>query len=232
MKVKFSYTIFFAIILTVFLNVSAQERVIEEKEFMGIHAGATENLKGKTYRLIKTEELFSDRRASSQRVNINILEIVQPNKRREVEEIKSQEKNAKTERIWDGKSLFIRENDGDWRKYYGGNSSSGNYVSGRITTIYKFIEKTNLNGQTASIYEVEMNRKANKFTQNSQLEVHYIEKTRFWINEDGNFLKTIKESEIAGSNSLTRETSIYEYNPNIKIETPIIKSEQEVAEKP
>jgi hypothetical protein len=206
--------------------VSAQEKtinekVIKEKEFKEIQAKATERLRDKIYRLTKTEERFSERGAKPQSVKINILETVPPNKRRELEEIKSPTENSKTERIWDGKNLYKRENDGEWEKYSGGGGGSGDFASGKITTTYKFIEKTTLNNQIVNVYEVETNRIANKFSPTSRYEVHYVEKTRYWINEDGYFLNITKESEIAGSKSLKREIEIYEYDPNIKIEAPV-----------
>ncbi|MDQ3061947.1 MAG: hypothetical protein M3R14_03665 [Acidobacteriota bacterium] len=228
MKRRFDYTIFLLFAFTIFLTscVSAQEKQFTEKEFKEIQAQATEKLQSKTYRLTKTEENFSDREVNPRSVKISILEIVPPNKKREVEELKSPTKNTKEERIWDGKNLYVRENDNDWKKYNGGGSGSGgDFVSGRITTIYKFVEKTNLNNKTANVYEVEMNRKAVKYNQTSRFEVQYVERTKYWISEDGYFLKTVKESEIIGSKSLLRDTWIYEYDPNIKIEAPIMKSE-------
>jgi len=197
------------------------ENIIKEKDFQEILGKATEKLKGKTYRLTKTEENFSDRDANPESVKVNILEIIPPNKRREVEEFKSLTKNSRTERIWDGKNLYEKENDGEWKKYDGGGGGGGNFTSGRITTTYKFIGKSTLNNQIVNVYEAEMNRIANKLTRTSQYQVQYVEKTKYWISEDGYFLKSVKESEIAGSKSLTCEVAVYEYDQNIKIEAPI-----------
>lgn len=213
------------IVLTIFLifafSASGQERVITETEFKEILTKGEQNLKDKIYRLTKTREIFPDRNLSSESINIEINEYVPPNKWREVVELKSPSKNTKTERLWDGKNLYERENDGEWKKYSGGGSIGGSIKSGRITTIYKFVEKATLNNQNVNVYEVETNRKATKFTQTSMFEVHYIERTKYWISEDGFFLKKLSESEIAGSKSLVREIWIYEYDPTIKIEAPI-----------
>ncbi len=228
MNTKINYLILLIITFTFFLGscVSAQEKIIvekdmEEKDFNEIQTIAAEKLQNKIYRLTKTKEDSSDRDANPQSFSVSILEIVPPNKRREIEEFKSATKNTRTERIWDGKHFYEKENDGDWKKYDGWGGGSGSGSSGKITTTYKFIEKTTLNNQKVNVYEVEMNRIANKFTQTSRFEVHYVEKTRYWISEDGYSLKTVKECEIIGSKSLTRETSIYEYDNNIKIESPI-----------
>ena len=197
------------------------ENIIQESVFNEILTKATENLKGKTYRLTKTEEDFADRNSSSESITTNILEIVPPDKRREVEEVKSPTKNTRLERIWDGKNLYEKENNGEWKKYSGGGGISQDITSGRVTTTYKFIGKELLNEKNANVYETETHRIANKFTRTSQYQVEYIVKTKYWISEDGYFLKTLKESEVVGSKSLKRETEIYEYDPNIKIEAPI-----------
>jgi hypothetical protein len=223
MKVKFKSLIFFLILLTGIFTASAQEKILSENEFKEISARAEQNLKGKTYRLTRTEEVFSDRSANAESVNIKINEYVQPDKWREVVEISSTSKKSRIERIWDGKNLYERENDGEWKKFSGGGGIGGSIKSGRITTIYKFIEKSVLNNQPVNIYEVEQNRKATKLTQTGIYEVHYVERTKYWISEDGYFLKKVSENEIVGSKSLIRETWIYDYNPNIKIEAPIIK---------
>ena len=220
----FIFSVFCA--LTAFLNISAQEKIISENEFKEIQAKAKEKLQNKIYRLTKTEEQFSDRNLEPEKVEINILEIVPPDKRREVNEIKSPNENSKREEIWDGKNQYVRENNGDWKKYSGGgNGSGGSFKSGKITTTYKFIGKSTLNSQLVNVYEVEMNRKAVKYNMTSRFEVNYIEKTKYWFSENGFLLKSVREEESADSKWLTRESWIYEYDPNIKIEAPIIKDE-------
>jgi len=227
MSKKLNFTIFFVTVLTAFLSCSAQQKEISAKEFEEIQSKATEKLTDKTYRLTKTEEYFPDRNggASPERVNTRITEIVQPDKKREVEELKSSKENTRTERIWDGKNLYVKENNRDWKKYNGGgNSGGGDFTSGKITTTYKFIEKSTVNNQAAYVYEVETHRKATKYSQTDRFEVEYIEKTKYWIGENGLYLKSIKENEIVGSKSLRRDTWVYEYDTNIKIETPIIEA--------
>ena len=199
----------------------SNENIIEESKFKELLAKTTENLKGKTYRLTETIEYFPDREANAEGVTTKILEIVVPDKRREVEEIKSPTKNSRLERIWDGKNLYEKQNDGEWKKYSGGSSINSDYTSGRTTTTYKFLGKETLNNRTAGVYESESHRVANKMTQTSQYRVDYITKTKYCISEHGLLLKTIKESEVVGSKALSRESAIYEYDSNIKIEAPI-----------
>ena len=199
----------------------SDENIIEEGKFKELLAKTAANLKGRTYRLTEMIEYFPDRDANVEGVTTKILEIVMPDKRREVEEIKSPMKNSRLERIWDGKNLYVKQNDGEWKKYSGGSSGSGDFTSGRTTITYKFVGKETVNGRTADLYESESLRVANKMTQTSQYRVEYVTKTKYWISEDGLLLKTIKASEVVGSKALSRETAIYEYDSNIKIEAPI-----------
>jgi len=171
--------------------------------------------------LTETIEYFPDRDANVEGITTKILEIVVPDKKREVEEIKSPTKNSKLERIWDGKNLYEKQNDGEWKKYGGGSSVGGSITSGQTTTTYRFVGKESLNNRTADVYESESLRVANKMTRTSQYRVEYVTKTKYWISEDGLLLKMIKESEVVGSKALSRETAIYEYDSNIKIEAPI-----------
>jgi len=199
----------------------SNENIIEESKFKELLAKTAENLKGKTYRLTETIEYFPDRDANVEGITTKILEIVVPDKKREVEEIKSPTKNSRLERIWDGKNLYEKQNDGEWKKYGGGSSVGGSITSGQTTTTYRFVGKESLNNRTADVYESESLRVANKMTRTSQYRVEYVTKTKYWISEDGLLLKMIKESEVVGSKALSRETAIYEYDSNIKIEAPI-----------
>jgi hypothetical protein len=200
---------------------ASTDNVLEENKFKEILAKATANLEGKIYRSTKTEEYFPDREANSESVKTNILEVIPPDKTRVIEQVKSRTENTRLERLGDGQNLYEKRNDGEWGKYSGGSSISGDITSGRTTTIYRLTGKESVNGKPADVYQVESRRIANKLTQTSQYRVEYVVKTKYWIGENGLFLKIVKESEVVGSKSLTREITVYEYDLNIKIEAPI-----------
>ena len=212
------------LITITFSIVFSQEKTIDENEFTEIINKTEKYLEGKTYRLTKTKESFGDRELKPEIIEISLKEIVPPNKWRTVEEYKSSSKHTKTEMIRDGQNLYKRDNDGVWTKLLGSGSGGGSFGTGRITKTYRFLEKTLLNQQNVNVYEAEVNRIANKFTQTSMYQVHYIDKTKYWIKDDGGILKKVKESEIKDSKQLIRDTWIYEYDSNIKIETPIIEN--------
>lgn len=214
----------FWIIVILFSSAFSQEKILEETEFTEIINKTEKFLVGKTFRLTKTTDSFFDRDLNPEIVEIEMKETVQPDKWRTVEEYKSASKHTKVEMIWDGKNLYKKSNDGVWEKFLGAGSGGGGSKSGKITRIYRFVEKTTLNNQDVNVYEMEENRIANKFTQTSMYQVHYIEKTKYWIAKDESVLKKIIESEIEGSKQLIRDNWIYEYDSTIKIETPIIQN--------
>ncbi len=223
MKRKFQIIIFLSLALNAAL-IFGQEKPLTKSEFSKILDKTERNLAGKTYRVTMTRETFSDRDAKPEKVHTRIFEKLPPDRWREYEETRSSVSLdiVKLERIWDGKTLYERKNDGEWKKSGGSAKLVGGIISGRITKAYKFVEKTTLNGKTANVYEVEINRKTTKITETSREKVHYIEKTKYWIDQDGSILKKAIESEVVGSKSLIRDVWIYDYNPkDLKIEAPI-----------
>lgn len=200
--------------------------IIEESKFKEILSKATKNLRSKSYRLSVTKEIFSDRNAAAVRVELNILEFVSPFKQKEVVEVRSPNQNTRMETIRDGKNLYKKENDGEWIKFDGPLFRTlDGWTGGEQTVIYRFLGKESFNEQTVDVYEMETHTVSsmNYVTAagTSRIETKFVDKKKYWISEDGCFLKTSKESETVGKKSLTRKTEIYEYDPNIKIEAPI-----------
>lgn len=219
MKVVFSVCL-----LLVILNISAfaQEKILTESEFNAILERTESKLKTQNYRLTKTEELFLKPNEKAENVRIEIKEVVLPNKWREVIEERSKDKTSKTERLWDGSKLYKRENDGEWKKFDGGGGMGMSIRSGKFTKVFKFVEKIVLDGKNVNLYEVQITRVANKFTQTSSYQVTYVEKSKYWIGEDDLLLKKKVENTIQGLEAVAVENWVYEYDPkNLKIEAPI-----------
>jgi len=217
---KFSKLLFiFAVLVLSALGLTAQTE-ITEKQFNEIEAKGAESLKTSSHRLIRKQEYFEDRTKPGRISEIDLHEFLSPNKRRTVEE-KFNNNPHRIERIWDGKFLFEKINDGEWKRYNGGTSVSSNIETGKITNSYKYLGKTDLEGKRADLYEFKMVRIARKMTMNDIFTVHYLRQIRYWFSVDGKLLMKIKEDEIEGRNELSRETTIVDYEANIKIETPI-----------
>lgn len=249
MKIKICNSIAVLIISLLFFTVAScqqnptakiddkkvEDNEIKEKDFNVMLINAKKSLDGKTYRLTETEKYFPDKDGEAESTELNIDEFVLPDKTRTVKDISSPTENSRIERIWDGKNLYARKNNESWEKFSGGGGSgSGDgFRSGRSTKTYRFLGMTEIDGQQAKLYSEESKRIANKFTQTSRYQVYYFENAKYWFDENGLLLKIYKESGVEKvvttegtkeSNAITRKTSIYEYDPNIKIETPIIKS--------
>lgn len=216
-------TFFAWLILFGFVSLSfAQEKIITENEFNDILAKTAEQLKTANYRLTKTEQLFLKPGEKPEKVRIEINEYIRPNKWREVVKEESKDKSSVNERLWDGKNLYVRENDGMWQIYAGGDVINQSIRTGQFTKTFKFVEKSKLNEQVVNIYDVEIKRVANKFTQTSFYQVAYFEKSRYWISEDNFLLKKKVENTISGSEAIAAEDWVYEYNPqDLIIEAPI-----------
>lgn len=204
------------------LSVSALngQTEITEKQFNEIDAKGQELLKASSHRFTRKLEYFEDRSKPSRTSETYLREFLLPNKWRTVEE-KFYDKPDRTERIWDGKFLYEKVNDGEWKRYNGGNSGGGGFESGKITRSYTYLGKTDLDGKRVDTYEFKMDRIARKMTMNDTFTVHYIRRIHYWFGTDGKLLKKIKEDEIEGRNELSRETTTIDYDAKIKIEAPI-----------
>ena len=122
------------------LSLTAQTRDISEKEFIEIDAKGEALLKASSHRLTRKLEYFEDRLKPG-RVSENYLEeFLVPNKRHTVEE-KFYNKPDRTERIWDGKFLYVKVNDGEWERYDSGASVNGDFESGKLSKSYKYLGK-------------------------------------------------------------------------------------------
>lgn len=197
-----------------------EEREITAQEFKDLEIRGYQKLKGRTYRMTMLNETFTDRDLSPEIINTMMSETVQPDRRRFVSEIKSPTINSKVETVWlDGKG-YKRKNDGPWEETSPGSgvgSASGTPIIRKLTReTYRFVGKSALNNQTAGLYE------SIRHHSNSSTGQETISTTKFWISEDGLLLKTLSEFETVGNKSLMRMQIVYDYDPNIKIEAPVL----------
>lgn len=214
-----------ATFLSCVLGVTGQAPTIKNdihmSVFLDVQDKANELLEKSSYRLTRTLEFFEDRDKPGKTSEKFLREVSRPDKWRTVEEKELNGKIEKEERLWDGKALFVKENDGEWRRFSGGDSGSGRSESGQVTRRYRYIGKADLNGLQTDLYEIEMLRVANKFSQNDMVVVRYKRKTRFWYSGEGKLLKKVEENMIEGYPEMSRETTVIEYDPVLKIEAPI-----------
>lgn len=199
----------------------AQKNDISEAEYRKAEAKAEDLIKTSNYRMERKGEFFPVRGEPGRLSESDIKEVILPNKWRTVEIRNYDGKTTRSERLWDGNALYIRENDGKWEKFSGGGSGGGRIESGRVTTRYRYLGKVDLQGRPTDLYELESLRIANKASMNDVVVVRYVRKIRSWYAEDGRLIQKIEESTIEGREELSRETTTFEYDPNINIEAPI-----------
>lgn len=207
------------------LSTSAQTSTIKndipEVEFLSIEAKGADILKASSYRLTRKFEHFEVRDKPGRIFETSLKEVIRPDKWRTIEEKEYDGKRTKEERLWDGKALYVRKNDGEWDKFSGASSFDSRIESGQITKRYRYLGKVDLSGVSTGLYEIEMLRIANKFSANSMVVVRYLRKTLYWYSVEGKLLKKVEENMIEGREEQNRETTTIEYDPKITIEAPI-----------
>ena len=225
MIMKFVPVFFVSMFFVVGLSaqVTTLKNDIPESQYLAEEAKAKELIAKANYRSVWTLDYFEDRSKNSKLSEKKLREVLLPNKWRTVEET-FYEKPTRDERIWDGKFLYSKTNDGPWEKWGRGNGSGsgGGVESGQIKNQFRFLPSIDYEGGKADFYELVSVRTANKFSQTSYVVVKYIRTTRTWYSTDGKLLKKIEETMIEGREEMSRETSTYKYDPlDLTIEAPI-----------
>jgi hypothetical protein len=218
----------FALLLTTFVAVctghaSGQKNDISEFAFASMLERASEALEKSSYREMRKLERFGDRSRAGTITESSLKEVLrlEPPRWRTVEERLVDGKKDREERLWDGKALYTRKNDGPWQKFAGGTSVSRAIESGTETTRYRYMGRVDLDGKPADLYESDRVRIANKFTQNDLVVVRFVRYQKLWYSLDGRLVKSVQEDAIEGVEGLSRETVTIEYDPKITIEAPI-----------
>lgn len=212
------------LIFSVFSSVPAQEKKISEQEFVALRKNASEKIKDKSYRVKMTGEsstIVTDPAPSW--FTTSIIEHTSDGYHN-VYETKSADKVTRNEEIKVGNRKYIRLNNEAWKEVSTtspqGVSDSG---SGAVTLIksdktveWKYKGKKSLNGQNTDLYEV---KTTTKFKLRDK-DITSIFTERFWLSQDGLVLKTESESE-RNKKVFSHAVYEYEYDPSIKIESPI-----------
>jgi len=219
MKLVMVFLVLVVLLLSA-LGLAAQTKEITEKQFNEINAKGMELLNSSSHRSTRKLEYFGDRSKPGRTSETSLREVLIPDKWRTVEET-FYDKHTREESIWDGKFLYMKVNDGEWKRYNGGGSGGVDFEAGEMTKSYKYLGKADLDGKRADMYEFKMDRIARKMTMTDMFTVHYIRKISYWFSADGKLLKKIKEDDVQGRNELSRETTTIDYDANIKIEAPI-----------
>jgi CRISPR/Cas system-associated protein endoribonuclease Cas2 len=130
--------------------------------------------------------------------------------------------NTKIETITIGDKFYVRVGDGKWRQ---GKTADATQLKDESAAIeeksqYKYLGKDKLDGQDANVYEKTVERKTIAVSNRKKMLIKTTEK--YWFGENGELLKVKSESKgKSRSASFNAEfETIYEIDPNIKIEEP------------
>lgn len=227
-----------SLLASVFLNVSAQNKAFTEQELETLKRNAAEKSKTVKYRSVtskkygKTEEQI-------------IYEFVPPDRKHFIIKKKSPASeigsgtdlltgkprailriaavDSYDEWIYIGEKIFYKDGEKKMWKQITPSPVSGiggyGYGTGdgtssekpTVTTEYKLTVDQFVNQQAADLYEVTV---SHRYSFSSAPSVYSY---KYWINKNGFFAK-VQEVGVAGE-----KTVDYEYNPNIKIEDPLLK---------
>lgn len=195
--------------------VFGQEKEITAEEFWAVEEKGDAYLGKNAYRETSIWEKFDDRDLTELiKKSKSIYEFVPPFRTHSI----SEDENGRTERITIGTKAYIREGKEKWRLE---KSSDKKTVVGlsnenqKKEIKYKFLEENLLNGKKVKVYQ-------RTITYLGEIwEKRYVGTETYWIDVSGHYLKFVWERKDFISNSFTRQTSIYQYDPKIKITAPI-----------
>lgn len=216
---KLAFTLLMAICLG--QQVAGQKNEVSEADFFAKENLANDLLKRLDHRSTKTLEYFEDRDKPGRVVERHVREVSLPKKWRTIDETNYEGKSTREERLWDGATLYVKRDAGDWERFDGGSSVSGRHESGKITKTYWYLGKNEVNREQADSYQVQKVRIANKYSVKGFLAVRYVTDSFFWFAADGRLLKKAEETVVDGHNAMNRETTTLDYSTRPLIEAPI-----------
>ncbi len=215
-----------AFISICFVNIFGQIKTINKDEFITVFDKWKQYSEQKTYRVKTVSESEINGNPSS-RSEESYFEYAPPDKQKFVSELKTPTFNAKIETIQIGEKKYTRKDSGEWKEV---TIEKKTPPKGNIKIIveadeYRYIGQEIVSGQNAEIYQ--RNTKHKITSEKNSAESFSTIKAKYWFNKNGLILKIETETEVVApiSKSFSRRTSIYEYDPNFKIEAPIIKTD-------
>jgi len=214
MKMKFRMTFILTIVCLNAAFVFGQEKALEKDAFDSAVNGAQKKLAKQAYRRTNVYEMFDDRDSEPTKSSKTVTEIALSGAIRWLVE----SDGKKYEMILVDGKRYKKEDGGPWKL----DESAGGYGRGcgaeTKDLSYKVKEKSDLNGKKANLYESVQKMLGISCGKESADELWT---ERYWIGEDGTLLKSESIFEDIGKKSMRRDVSVYEYDPNIKIEAPV-----------
>jgi hypothetical protein len=227
---KFVLSIFLGVFFISFcsISVSAQEKPFDKEKLKTLGKNSFETLKSKTYPLTTTYKRNAGENNKLVEFRKTIYEFVPPNRKHYIFEYNNfRGKNSKSvsERIEIGKEIYVKTIDDQWLEAIprgGVGRGSGISYSGSkpvLNVEYKLMEGQIVNNQESDLYEII----TTYGFKSENPEYSDIIKQRYWYNKEGLPVKTEIINIYGRTGNTGSEIKEYEYDPNIKIEVPIMK---------
>lgn len=211
----FIRTFMTALFLFAGLNIHAQVSAAStgeddvHRQFSDLRSKSWKIRQDQSYR--ETSEIVYEDKSKNLVKQVSIFEFVPPDRRRYSTSMEHEGKTTSYESITIGEQIYFRENKGKWTtKKVESRTGTG---AGSSNT--QFIEKTTIDGRSVIVFE---DKWTSYFDEKSSSGT-----TRYWFAEEGYLLKSVEKKAAQGDEPATTETNVYEYDPKIKIETPIVK---------
>ena len=214
----------FYMVLLFISSASAQSKEVTSIDVRKMEQKAMELLRSVPYRSTTIAETFPVRGEAANWKSKMILEVVPPDRTRQVQETLTSEKPDRREIISVSGTYSQRFNDGPWQvlppppDYVGPRNETPPIpvLKPKFEIQTRLVETLTENGRTVSVYEIK-----NKFTREVDgKEAVQLTSSRFWFRDDGFLLKKFAELENVGDPKIVINTTVYDYD-NIKIEAPI-----------
>ena len=202
------------------VDVFAQRRTFTAEDLKILESTAEAKLKTLVYR--KTTET-----ENSDRTTRTVYEQLSPERRRLYIERKGEDSISRDEWIYIGESTFHRKDQGAWKLLEKTNSGSGSgsgFGSGfgsapKITVEYNLWPDRKIGKNETDLYEV---------VTTVTFDTGYSEYTdvyrkRVWLAKDGRLIRTENENRYGRSGKSYTTNIVYEYDPDLQIEAPVVK---------
>ena len=217
------------------VNVFAQEKTIQRAEFETITRSSSRLMAGKPRRIIRTQQSTVEIAPQTNVSNASakslppstisvksVTEVLPEVGFRSIYEFNSSSKNIKKEIIKVAGKTYTREGNGEWTETFSEITSKRESAARNIVNQveYKSVGSDRLGNQNTSIYaKIERSKFTNPSANRESISSTT---TKYWYGEDGRLLKRERTREIRNGKMISKfnSTTVFELDPNIKIEAP------------
>lgn len=235
---KFRFNKLTVLLICLFcLNIYGQRKEISREDFFKAYQKAEENIKKFSYRIITEGQKYRENETNLFSTGRRLEEFVPPYKTRFLweEKVIATNEISFIETVVAEGGEYERKNNENWVKKF---IRPGYILLPKQETFkpkYYLTKNVKLNNKEADLYEIQYETESVtlKPKKDKGKREKFYRKEKHWISPDGLWLrKEFNNKEFLGNGFINKQISIYEYDPNIKIEAPIIKSELRIPVKP